>query len=396
MAQTLKITTPDALDASVNYLKINEIRLPVTTIVDGSVVRFSVEVYAGKSVTFSILGNTNAQFCTQDGTTLLGKSITYGPGPRDVYFKTNGNFDLSIDNKHNIKIWGANGFFSNPSGAAVGASTNVELKYLKFSPYTQLGGYKVFKGDLKDINKSVLALADISSDTTSANQVYGELTTSTFNYSILTNLMVSGNKNITGNITGLTLTNLLRFQVGSTSLTGTLSAINSNIVGLDIFNTDISMNLSLLNGKNLTGTFNLSGSLASGNIENLSNLSKAENSGVRGLTISGDVAKLHDNCYFLSNMNGSDLKNKKADSSTTFWTNKKSTRQYILALERVRLVTGVDQYLIDMAALDLAPSSVNGSAYLKTINIVGTRTAASDAAVATLAGKGVTVAIASN
>ena len=396
MAQTLKVTTPEALDATVNFLKLNEIRLPITTVVDGAVVRLGVEIAIGKTVTFSIIGTTNAQFCSQDGTTLLGKTISYGEGVRSVYFKTNGNFDLSISNKHNIKSWGADGFLSTPNSSVVGATTSLDLKNLKFSPYSQLAGYKIFKGDLKSVNKTSLTLLDISTDTASTNQVTGELTSSVFNPGLLSVLSVAGNKNITGDVSTLTLSNLLRLNIGGTSLSGTLPALNANIVTLDINNTNIAMNLSVLNGKNITSTFNLAGSLATGNIENIGSISKAEIFALNGLNISGDVSKIHDNCYFISNSNGMEFKNRKADQSTTFWTNKKATRQYILATERIRLVSGVDQYLIDMASLDLAPSSVSGSAYLRTISIIGTRTAASDSAVSTLAGKGVTVVMLSS
>ncbi|MGJ1335836.1 hypothetical protein [Sphingobacterium siyangense] len=396
MAQTLKITTPEALDASANFLKLNEIRLPITTVVDGSVVRLGVEVGLGKSVTFGIVGNTTAQFCSADGLTLLGKTVSYGEGVRSVYFKTNGTFEISINSKHNIKSWGADGFLTTPNSSVAGATTSVDLKSLKFSPYSQLSGYRIFKGDLKSLNKTALTLLDISTDTTSANQVSGELTSSVFNPSLLANLLASGNKNITGDVSTLTLSNLLRFSVGSTMLSGALPALNAGLVSLDISNTNISMALSVLNGKNLSGTFNLAGSLATGSIENIGSINKSEIHGLNGLTISGDVSKLHDSCYYVANSNGTEFKNRKADLSTTFWTNKKSTRQYIIALERVRLATGVDQYLIDMAALELAPTSVNGSAYLRTISIVGTRTSASDAAVATLAGKGVTVAMLSS
>lgn len=396
MAKTLKITTPDALDAGANFLKLNEVRLPITTVVDGSVVRLGVEVGLGKSVTFGIVGNTTAQFCSVDGLTLLGKTISYGEGVRSVYFKTNGNFEISINSKHDIKSWGTDGFLTTPNSSVAGATTSVDLKYLKFSPYSQLAGYRIFKGDLNQINKTGLTLLDISTEVSAANQVSGELTSAVFNSSLLTNLLASGNKNITGNVSNLTLSNLLRFSVGGTSLSGALPALNANIVSLDISNTNISMNLNVLNGKNISGTFNLAGSLATGSIENIGSINKSEIHGLNGLTISGDVGKVHDNCYYIANSNGTEFKNRKADLSTTFWTNKKSTRQYILALERVRLVTGVDQYLIDMASLDLAPSSINGSSYLRTINIVGTRTSASDAAVASLAAKGVTVAMLSS
>ena len=75
-------------------------------------------------------------------------------------------------------------------------------------------------------------------------------------------------------------------------------------------------------------------------------------------------------------------------SGETFtWSNRPSDYK-ILAIGGCNLGTNVDQMLIDQAKLDAGDTY-----YQKNIDVKGTRTSASDAAVTTLQGKGFTISV---
>jgi hypothetical protein len=189
---------------------------------------------------------------------------------------------------------------------------------------------------------------------------------------------------------------LSSLQVGNTNLTGVINSTiikTANMTDFNILNTNISVDLSFFAGKTITGTFSLSGSLAKGDVQNLASINKTSLENLKGIELTGDLAKLNNNCVFLSNAGGTFNKNDNSTKTSLTWTTK-GTRQYILALENVRMTSGVDQFLIDMSTLELDPSAIqSGSSWLKTIRIIGTRTSASDSAVATLSAKGVTVTL---
>lgn len=101
--------------------------------------------------------------------------------------------------------------------------------------------------------------------------------------------------------------------------------------------------------------------------------------------ITGDIAKLPNGCYYLSFDNGS--------NTSLTWTSRDASKT-IIGIFGSPKVTNVDDLLIGMAKCTVSsyitPSS---SSYLKTIAVTGTRTSASDAAVATLQQKGYTVSV---
>lgn len=398
MAQTLKITLPASVDSGVDYLKLGEMRIKVETIVEGAFVQMNITTSSPTNA--RIVGNTTTQFASLDGTSNIGKTVSLTAGTNTLRFKANSTFFISIENKFVITKLGDNVPLFSMVGGIGNVADNircyVNLKDLKYINYTQLWGDRVFYGDIADINKTALTSISATTSTLTPNEgaITGIIGTNTFNYASLTSLVLSNQKKLSGSITGANLTNITNsIYLGNTGISGSITALNNSITGISFNNTDISLNLSVLSGKTLLTTLALNGSLAYGDIASLSSVNIQQLADLKGLTLSGDVAQLNNNTIFISNTNPStQIKNNKAHLSTTYWTNKKAGRQYILASE-MALTLGVDQYLIDMASLDLHPSSVSGGSWLRTINIRGTRTSASDAAVTTLASKGVTVIV---
>ena len=99
--------------------------------------------------------------------------------------------------------------------------------------------------------------------------------------------------------------------------------------------------------------------------------------------LTGDLAILPVSCRFVSFQN---------DKGSVFtWSTRPSTAK-IIAIEGNVSITNIDKMLQDQAQCQVGFSS-NDSEWYKKISCVGTRTSASDAAVATLQSKGYTVSI---
>ena len=121
-----------------------------------------------------------------------------------------------------------------------------------------------------------------------------------------------------------------------------------------------------------------------GDIGTLSTLTKCEEIGLRYCTLTGDLATLPASCRFVSF-----TENK---GSTFTWGTRTSSSK-IVAIEGNATLTNIDKMLQDQAQCQIGFTS-NDTVYYKTISVAGTRTSASDDAVATLQQKGYTISIA--
>ena len=156
---------------------------------------------------------------------------------------------------------------------------------------------------------------------------------------------------------------------------------STTLTNLTLRNTNISGDIANL--KNLTALTNLELSNTqiplTGEISALSTLS---NCGTMTLTYSkltGDLAILPNACYKV------DMSNSKGSVFT--WSTRPSSAYIISFLGAAPLYNNVDKMLQDQAQCQVGPSSD------RVISVAGTRTSASDAAVATLQQKGYTVTI---
>lgn len=176
--------------------------------------------------------------------------------------------------------------------------------------------------------------------------------------------------------------NLSALTISNARLEGTFGSIPVINCNSCILNNDEPLNLNTFNVSNLT-SFSWTVGKITGDISCLDsvhapNLVKQKNLDLWGntSTLTGDVSKMLKD-------GGSVLMSKEKVT----WSNRPSDYK-ILAISSCNLGTDVDQMLIDQAKLDAGDTY-----YSKTIDVVGTRTSASDAAVATLQGKGFTISI---
>lgn len=168
----------------------------------------------------------------------------------------------------------------------------------------------------------------------------------------------------------------------NTHLKGTFGVISRINCDRCVLNNDEPLNLNTFNVSNLT-EFSWKSGKITGDISCLDsvhapNLVKQRNLDLWGntSTLTGDVSKMLKG-------GGQVLFSKE----TFTWSNRPSDYK-ILAFGGCNLGTDVDQMLIDQAKLDAGDTY-----YQKSINVIGTRTSASDAALATLQGKGFTISI---
>ena len=157
----------------------------------------------------------------------------------------------------------------------------------------------------------------------------------------------------------------------------------TSLTYLSFYNTQVSGDIANL--KNLTSLtyISLDYTKISGDIGELSGLIKCVNISLKGSTFTGDLSQIPSSCPFISfgyNKN-----------TVLSWTNRPSAAN-ILAIEGNAKITDVDKMLQDQAQCQVGFTE-SSPAWYKIISCIGTRTSASDTAVATLQQKGYTVSI---
>src|SRR5690606_9179719 len=301
MAEALKITLPSALDAGVDFPKIGELRIAVTTITPDVLVRMNITVV--NPTTIDIIGGST-RFYNSAGTIPQGTSANLTAGANILYFKPNGSFNFRIADKYSIQEIGNNLLFSSPTNSAIAStaiSAEIDIKELKYSPITRMAASNVFVGDISDVTGTLTRFIAPASD-----KINGSLSVSAFNYSILEELTISS-KNVTGDVSDIDFSNLSSLNLsGSEKLSGDIDAsanMSNKLTALDISLTDISIDLQTISAitPGLT-SLNLNGSLTEGDVSHLSDYTYGLG-GLKGLKLSGDVSRLHDDVIFFSNAN---------------------------------------------------------------------------------------------
>ena len=192
---------------------------------------------------------------------------------------------------------------------------------------------------------------------------------------------VNGNIGDLKTLTALTTLNLSNTQVsGNTGDLKTLTAL----ANLKVYNSQVSGNIGDLKTLTALTILNLANTQVSGNIGSLSSLTKLKDLNLGKLKVTGDLANLPASCRFVSVNN--------VEGSSFTWGERASSSK-ILAINGDALIDNVDKMLQDQAKCQVGFTSSDGNNY-KIIACSGTRTSASDDAVATLQQKGYTISIA--
>lgn len=260
-----------------------------------------------------------------------GKEIELVIGRNDLYVSKGTDVTVIIENKYNIRT--LESYAANQTTSVYAKNKSFSLNDLKFSPY------------LKSIN---------------------------FN-----------NSGVEGSISSFDgFTNLEVLSISGSNANGNLSAIRgcTNLKILALNNTNVEGNLSAIsNCTNLTN-LNINNTGVTGRLSDIMALTKLKEIYLNS-NIGGDLATISPACYFIGIIN-----------QTYDWTTRNSSAN-IFAIECTNAtVKNVDKMLIDLASCNAAIPSQN--VRYKTIYVKGTRTSASDTAVATLQQKGYTISIA--
>lgn len=312
-----------------SLLKIGEFRIKVSKIDNPSEKTQGFNLIFKEKVTATILGD--GYFTDKTLSENNGKTMEITAQTNKDIFVSNGDYEISFDSKY-------------------------PLRTLKFKADSVIG---VYKSDLKNrsLNLYDLNFCNIINelDIFSPN-VYGNLSSFT-NMSNLSFVNIQSD-NVYGDYSSL---EGLKKLSASTLIGNSMKGNTSSISKLD----------SLVDGtfKNLEG-----------DISKLSSLKNLKTLWLPTSKVNGDLATLPAPFYFIST---------EGDVSFT-WGTRPSTSS-IIAITGSPRIDNVDKMLQDQA--QCASTAPSGKVQYKTISVKGTRTSASDAAVAALQSKGYTVLI---
>ena len=315
-----------------SLLRIGEMRIGISKIDSPNHWTQGFRITVNKLTVLEIIGD--GYFTDVNLTANNGKKITLNPNVNKKVYVSNGNFEVAILDKY----------------ALVGI-----YDYDEYSEGNSTYSQK---------NKSI---SDIGF----------------FKYSTALASLGLSNTNLSGDIANLkNLTALTRIELNNTNLSGDIANLK-NLTALTILklsNTHVSGDIANL--KNLTALTSMqlhnTQIPLTGEISALSTLSKCKTISLQYSKLTGDLAILPDACcevYLYYNK-----------GSVFTWSTRPSSA-YIISFGGAPLYSNVDKMLQDQAQCQVGPTAN------KTISATGTRTSASDNAVATLQQKGYTVII---
>ena len=278
-----------------------------------------------------------------------GKKITISKNdevPNEVYV-SNGDIELAVMNKYNLSV-------ISMVNSQYNKDREFDLDALKYSTSLKAidaNGSKVF-GNLNSLS----SCSKLSSIT-------------------LPDTLVTGNFSVFAD------KNMGVVNLASTAVVGDISNLKNsiNLSLLHVPNTAISGDISVLGNKDKLRYLNIVNSGLYGDISAFRNNSNIKELNLTKLNCTGDLATLPDNILFIDNTGG---------SGKFSWSN--STRQYILAMLNIK-TDDADKILNAMTNMEA--KFISTDSWYHTISLIGSRTSASDAAVATLQSKGYTVSI---
>ncbi|MDY5808040.1 MAG: hypothetical protein SPM04_10920 [Lachnospira sp.] len=289
-----------------------------------------ITLQSAKPITLKIVGN--GYFTDKTLTENKGNTLSILPNSMTYIYVSNGDFYISIPDKYSLSVLS---LFAEESGS----DTSVKNKtvYLDQIEYSTL-----------------LTILRISSE-----NVIGNID-SLKNLTSLTALHISNLKNVNGDIDSLkNLSSLRILQMSGSNLTGDIASL-----------------------KALTSLETLMTSNLRGDISALKPLTSLKTLWLKNGSFYGDCAALSPVLSIVS------FQTNTGNPSTLTWSERPST-SCIMSIEGQPKMDNIDKMLQDQAKCQ-TPSTAS---VRKIIEVIGTRTSASDAAVQTLQSKGYTVSI---
>ena len=194
-------------------------------------------------------------------------------------------------------------------------------------------------------------------------------------------LIEINSSNVTGDISSLKNLNLKILQINSPNVTGDISSLQNmtTLASINIDSTAITGDISALQKMSKLNIIVLDNTQVSGDVSSFNNLSSLTTLYCKAKFVTGEISLLPANLKILTAKNEALFK----------WKGTRPSASSIISLENVRLGSDVDSMLNNMANC----TDINSSSGSKFIKVIGTKTSASDTAVATLQQKGYTVSI---
>ena len=338
-----------------SLLRIGEIRIGISKIDSPNHWTQGFNIVVNKLTVLEIIGD--GYFTDVNLTANNGKKITLNPDVNEKVYVSNGNFEVAILDKYAL------------------------VSILDYDTYSEGNStYSQKNKSISDIGifKYSTALTSFGFGNTNISGDIANLK----NLTALTILKLS-NSQVTGDIANLkNLTALTILKLSNSQVTGDIANLKNltALTNMELINTNISGDIANL--KNLTALTNLrlynKQIPLTGEISALSTLSKCRTISLSFSKLTGDLAILPDACcevglYY-------------SKGSVFTWSTRPSSA-YIISLGSASLYNNVDKMLQDQAQCQVGPTTN------KTISATGTRTSASDDAVATLQQNGYTVKI---
>lgn len=379
MANKCLVTTLQGIATASNLKKLNEL---VFTFVDRP--NFSPTDNNFINMNFTTIGAVtitveNGYFVNSTAEN-LGQTVTTVVGENSFSLRILGSGSkLRFDNKYYISRFGASfNFFNNYNGLApryIPSIPATDLKYLDLQKLG-IGRCLIITGDVSNINGTDLENIEMFNPFANSDNPYNNFIQVLKGY---------GSNLIKG-------ANLKTFTSGFYSIEYNLADLNPNIEVIEIWDGVVKGNFENMRLPNVRAVhlgyglnskpFDISGRIDYLTYDNVKdhfiNLRNCP-----GAT--GNIGGFGRRCYlFMSN----------GVSEFTYTVG--TPRLYIMALQNVKITAGLDQYLIDMAALPINPGVDSGLYNMgveKIISVIGNRTQASDSAVNTLVNKGFTIII---
>jgi hypothetical protein len=321
------------LSGSVNtdkLLKLGEMRIEFNSVSAPSNKTQGITLQSAKPITLKIVGN--GYFTDKTLTENKGNTLSILPNSLKYIYVSNGDFYISIPDKYSLTILS---LFAEESGSD--GSVKNKTVYLDQIEYSTL-----------------LTTLRISSE-----NVIGDID-SLKNLTSLTALNMSNLENVIGDIDSLkNLSSLRILQVSGSNVTGDIASL-----------------------KALTSLETLLTASLKGDVSALKPLTSLETLWLKNGSFYGDCAALSPVLSLVS------FQTNTVNHSTLTWSERPST-SCIMSIEGQPKMDNIDKMLQDQAKCQ-TPSTAS---VRKIIEVIGTRTSASDAAVQTLQSKGYTVSI---
>ena len=321
------------LSGSVNtdkLLKLGEMRIEFNSVSAPSNKTQGITLQSSKPITLKIVGN--GYFTDKTLAENKGNTLSILPNVITYIYVSNGDFYISIPDKYSLTILS---LFAEESGSD--SSVKNKTVYLDQIEYSTL-----------------LTTLRVSSE-----NVIGDID-SFKNLTSLTYLNISNLENVNGDIDSLkNLSSLRILQMVDSNLTGDIASL-----------------------KALTSLETLMTTSLKGDISALKPLTSLKTLWLKNGSFYGDCASLSPVLSFVS------FQTNTGNPSTLTWSERPST-SYIMSIEGQPKMDNIDKMLQDQAKCQ-TPST---DSVRKIIEVIGTRTSASDAAVQTLQSKSYTVSI---